>query len=75
MLLKLTEQLDVVMAFLEGRDVFVILPTGFGKSLSLSLALGRSTPQPRQYILNETNHACVPEPAKAPAITMRLTPT
>ena len=28
-----TEQLDVAMAFLEGRDVFAILPTGFGKSL------------------------------------------
>ena len=26
-------QLKVVMAFLEGRDVFVSLPTGYGKSL------------------------------------------
>ena len=27
------EQLDVVVQFLQGRDVFAILPTGFGKSL------------------------------------------
>ena len=27
------EQLDVAVAFIEGRDVFAILPTGFGKSL------------------------------------------
>ena len=27
------EQLDVVVAFVQGRDVFAILPTGFGKSL------------------------------------------
>ena len=27
------EQLDVTIAFVEGRDVFAILPTGFGKSL------------------------------------------
>lgn len=27
------EQLQVVVAFLSGRDVFAVLPTGFGKSL------------------------------------------
>ena len=27
------EQLDVAVAFVKGRDVFAILPTGFGKSL------------------------------------------
>ena len=27
------EQLDVAVAFIEERDVFVILPTAFGKSL------------------------------------------
>ncbi len=27
------EQIDVVVAILEGKDVFAILPTGFGKSL------------------------------------------
>ena len=27
------EQLKVVTAFLEGRDVFAVLPTGYGKSL------------------------------------------
>ena len=27
------EQLDVAIAYVEGRDVFAILPTGFGKSL------------------------------------------
>ena len=27
------EQLDVARAFLEGKDVFAVLPTGFGKSL------------------------------------------
>ncbi len=27
------EQVDVVVAMLQGRDVFAILPTGFGKSL------------------------------------------
>ena len=27
------EQLDIVVAVLQGRDVFAILPTGFGKSL------------------------------------------
>ena len=27
------EQMEVVVAFLSGSDVFAILPTGFGKSL------------------------------------------
>ena len=27
------EQLEVVVAFLSGSDVFAVLPTGFGKSL------------------------------------------
>ena len=27
------EQLDVVEAFVKGRDVFAVLPTGYGKSL------------------------------------------
>ena len=27
------EQLEVVVAFLSGRDVFAVLPTGFGKSV------------------------------------------
>lgn len=27
------EQLDVVATFVSGRDVFAVLPTGFGKSL------------------------------------------
>lgn len=27
------EQLKVVMAFISGRDVFAILPTGYGKTL------------------------------------------
>ena len=27
------EQLDVLLTFVKGRDVFAILPTGFGKSL------------------------------------------
>ena len=29
------EQLDVVEAFVKGRDVFSVLPTGYGKSLCL----------------------------------------
>ena len=29
------EQLDVVEAFVKGRDVFAVLPTGYGKSLCL----------------------------------------
>ena len=28
-----SEQLDVVEAFVKGRDVFALLPTGYGKSL------------------------------------------
>ena len=28
-----TEQLEIVMAVLKGRDVFGILPTGYGKTL------------------------------------------
>lgn len=27
------EQLDVIVGFLNGRDVFAVLPTGFGKTL------------------------------------------
>ena len=27
------EQLEVAVTFIEGRDVFSVLPTGFGKSL------------------------------------------
>ena len=32
------EQLEVVSNFVNGRDVFAILPTGFGKSLCYMLA-------------------------------------
>ena len=28
-----TEQLEVLLHFVQGRDVFAVLPTGFGKSL------------------------------------------
>ena len=38
------EQLKVVIAFLEGCDVFAVLPTGYGESLCfgcLPLAFGR----------------------------------
>ncbi len=31
------EQLDVTIAFVEGRDVFTVLPTGYGKSLCYSI--------------------------------------
>ena len=27
------EQLDVITSFVKGKDVFAVLPTGFGKSL------------------------------------------
>ena len=33
-----TEQLDVAVAFFEGRDVFAIIPTGYGKSLCYAYA-------------------------------------
>ena len=32
------EQLRVVEAFVEGRDVFAVLPTGYGKRLALCYA-------------------------------------
>jgi len=32
-----TEQKEAVKAFVEGNDVFVSLPTGFGKSLCFAL--------------------------------------
>ena len=31
------EQLEVVLSFIAGNDVFVCLPTGFGKSLCFSM--------------------------------------
>ena len=31
------EQLEVVIQFLSGRDVFAVLPTGFGKSLCFAV--------------------------------------
>ena len=31
------EQLEVILSFIAGRDVFVSLPTGFGKSLCFSI--------------------------------------
>ena len=32
-----TEQKEAVKAFVEGNDVFVSLPTGFGKTLCIAL--------------------------------------
>ncbi len=32
------EQLDVVVAFMSGKDVFAVLPTGYGKSLCYAFA-------------------------------------
>ena len=32
-----THQLNVICKFLEGRDVFAVLPTGYGKSLCYAL--------------------------------------
>ena len=46
------EQLDVTKAFIEGRDVFAILPTGFGKSLCyacLSMAFDKISKNTRGY--------------------------
>ena len=49
------EQLDVLVNFVKGRDVFAVLPTGFGKSLLglLTTCMGR-VPQQRTWIL----HCC-----------------
>ena len=37
------EQLDVAIAFVEGRDVFAILPIGFGKSCVMFTCQRHST--------------------------------
>ena len=46
------EQLDVAVAFIEGRAVFAILPTGFRKSLyyaRLSVAFDKISKQEKGY--------------------------
>ncbi len=46
------EQVDIVMAFVQGRDVFAVLPTGFGKSLCyacLSIAFDKILKEERGY--------------------------
>ncbi|KAL5518026.1 hypothetical protein EMCRGX_G003692 [Ephydatia muelleri] len=48
------EQLEVAASFIEGRDVFSVLPTGFGKSLCyacLPLAFDHFMKQERGYSL------------------------
>ena len=35
------EHVEVAVALIEGRDLFAILPTGFGKSLSYACLPGR----------------------------------
>ena len=40
------ELLDVVEAFVKGRDVFAVLPTGYGKSLCFGSLVPR--PHPRR---------------------------
>ncbi len=36
-IMKPEQQLDVTIAFVEGRDLFTVLPTGYGKSLCYSI--------------------------------------
>ena len=48
------EQLDVLLHFVEGRDVFAVLPTGFGKSLCyacLPLAFDRLLEREEGYTI------------------------
>ena len=37
------EQLDVITSFVKGKDVFAVLPTGFGRSLCYGSLPGVST--------------------------------
>ena len=39
------EQKDAVNCLLEGRDVFAVMPTGFGKSFLFQLFFGNRTEQ------------------------------
>ena len=48
------EQLDVLFTFVKGRDVFAVLPTGFGKSLCYACL-----PRTFDEILNEERGYCI----------------
>eukprot|EP00731_Ephydatia_muelleri_P029465 Em0020g1109a len=43
------EQVKVAVTLIEGRDVFAILPTGFGKSLCLPVAFDNCQKKERGY--------------------------
>ena len=43
------EQMQAILEFIDGRDIFVSLPTGYGKSLIYGL-LSLSSSETRKYI-------------------------
>ena len=67
-----SDQVKVITEFLQGRDVFVSLPTGKGKSLCFTALPGVFDILKRELALSSDHH--LPEPSESSSICIVVSP-